>query len=189
MFQIVVFSKESSTNPARYSLRFERGSRETVLSEGTTTRDFADTNDTNFYWFALTDLSSVKEVKFALTVLSGDCQLFISNDQRHVNLTDKEVTVAKDNHISFTTSELHNYYYPAVHCYDESFYSISVSVDRVPIESYQEYENAVPFLLLEGVPQSFKFGINQTEQSFYLTLSRPLEAFVQLTVEKGEAKL
>lgn len=159
------------------------------MSEGSTIHDVADANETNNYWFLLTGIPNVVEMKMVLTMLSGDCQLWVANDKRHDNLSDFTVMHAKGNHFSVLPGNLHKDYYAMVSCLEDSFYTLTVAVNRHPIDSYRDHENFIPVTLTESLPQKFKFTSNQTEQTFYFVSNAATDTYVQLTVTDGAARL
>lgn len=131
----------------------------------------------------------MQDIKFILTLISGDCNLFISSDHRHSNLTDSQVQLVRQNQVSFQQGNISEHYFPAVKCYDDSFYTLLVAVSRAPVDTLKPTENFVPLTLIEGVHQSFIMGKQQTQQDFYFSLGDPQDVKVHATATKGPVKL
>jgi hypothetical protein len=78
---------------------------------------------------ALSKLTDVVEVKFILTIISGDCLLTVSRDKRDHNITDPELDVAMNDTLTYSTN-LSNQYYVRVVAYAPSYYSLTAIVKR-----------------------------------------------------------
>jgi len=78
----------------------------------------------------------VEEIRFYITVISGDCVMIGSPTKRFPNLHDDPPNdVAREDALTYTS--ISNFYYLSVRCFEMSLYSITVSVKRVNTSAEQ----------------------------------------------------
>jgi hypothetical protein len=109
---------------------------EYYLKENTPNRFLQSQKAESFYLFGLADTDKVEEVRFYITVISGDCTLIGSPTKRYPTLhDDPPIDVAKQDALIYTS--ISKMYYLAVKCFEVSLYTLTVTVQRSNITGSQ----------------------------------------------------
>jgi hypothetical protein len=99
-----------------------------VLQEGVVKRERGLENESRKFMFSLKDTQDVTEVRFFLSVISGDCLLSSALDRRNHSFQDSGVKYAFNHSLRY--NEISRQYYLQVKCFANSFFSVVAQVTR-----------------------------------------------------------
>jgi hypothetical protein len=74
------------SEPVKYQVQMRQVSAEYYLKENTPNKFWQNQETESFYLFGLLDTNQVEEVRFYITVISGDCVLIGSPTKRYPTL-------------------------------------------------------------------------------------------------------
>lgn len=153
-----------------------------ILQEGIARKDRSFSGHSKQYYFALSQIEDILEVKFYLTVMSGECLLTAATDRRDHHMRDPEVKIAIDDTLSFKNELVAKQYFLKVDSETNSLYSLRAVVKRkTDPNASASLDDRTPIYLSEGIAQLVSISSEQQDYRFYMNLGTAKDFTVQIS--------
>ena len=184
LFAVGIINNGSAAR-AHYSIAASFTSQHTLLQASKPTRGHVSKDEYRYYIYSLFSADDVAAVKFQVTPISGEVNIFVSKSTRHPYLSNCDLGSLYGDFVYFKRNEpfpnLAGTYYIAVYGFSAASYSILTELEYIG-SGTEEKRDVIT--LYEGMPQKitidkdapkfFKFTV---PDSFYIYLQRQYTHF------------